>query len=120
MREPGPRRGRLLWLALLPLLLALGACANANLDARLAYLQQETARGLPLGSSLSEAQAFFSARGATLLCCVRMPPQAERHYVLERRLGQGFMREYDVAVLVEFSPAGRVASLSVQRWGVGW
>ena len=75
---------------------------------------------LPLGSSLSEAQAFFSARGTTLLCCVRMPPQAERHYVLERRLGQGFMREYDLAVLVEFSPAGHVASLSVQRWGVGW
>jgi len=49
-----------------------------------------------------------------------MPPQAERHYVQERRLGQGFMREHDLAVLVELSPAGRVASLSVQRWGVGW
>jgi len=49
----------------LPWLLALSACANSNLDARLAYWQQETARGLPLGSSLSKAQAFFSARGTT-------------------------------------------------------
>jgi hypothetical protein len=97
----------------------LAACSTAAVDARMTYWRTETAARLPLGATKAQAEEFFKARGAELKCCVTAPPGAKFHFINERKVGSGFMMEYDVVVLVEISGTDNVTSVSVQRWGVG-
>jgi hypothetical protein len=75
---------------------------------------------LPPGSTLQQANEFFSSRGSSLRCCVRSPPQIpQAYYVLEHNVGFFLLTTYDVAVLVTLSDTDKVQSVKVQRWGVG-
>ena len=97
----------------------LTGCSTAAVDARLNFWKTETAKQLPIGSTKAQAEAFFALRGVELKCCVKAPPGPTFHYINERKVGHGFMIEYDVVVLVEMSSTDTVASVSVQRWGIG-
>lgn len=101
------------------LVLMLTGCSSTAVDARLKYWRTETAAQLPVGVSKRQAEEFFTARGVELKCCVTAPPGPKLHFVNERKVGNGFMIEYDVVVLVEISAADKVESVSVQRWGIG-
>ncbi len=97
----------------------LAACSTTAVDARMTYWRTETAARLPLGATKAQAEEFFTARGAELKCCVTAPPGPKFHFINERRVGSGFLMEYDVVVLVEISASDKVTSVSVQRWGIG-
>jgi len=97
----------------------LSGCSTTAVDTRIHYWEKETSANLPIGSTKLQAQEFFRARGAELNCCVSAPPGPSYHLMIERKVGHHFLMEYDVVVLVEISSAEKVASISVQRWGVG-
>jgi hypothetical protein len=97
----------------------LAGCSTTAVDARMTYWRTETAARLPLGATKAQAEEFFTARGAELKCCVTAPPGPKFHFINERKVGHGFMMEYDVVVLVQISDADRVESVLVQRWGIG-
>ena len=100
--------------------LSIAGCSTHRVKERISYWESETGRYLPQGSTLQQAEEFFSSRGSKLMCCMRSPPQIpEAHYVLERKIGYALWMEYDVAVLVIVSDDQRVQSVKVQRWGVG-
>ena len=97
----------------------LGACTTSRVDERIAYWRAETAAHLPAGATRQQAEAFFAARGTTLKCCTSQPPGPQMHFASERNVGRLLWAEYDVAVLVAFSPEQTVTSVKVERWGVG-
>jgi hypothetical protein len=101
------------------LITLLSGCATTAVDTRIHYWEKETSANLPIGSSKLQAQEFFKARSAELKCCVSAPPGPTFHLVHERKVGHGFLMEYDVVVLVEISNTDQVAAVKVQRWGLG-
>lgn len=109
------------WIIALPLSLVLAGsgCTTARVDDRVAFWRAETEHFLPKGTSQQRAIDFFHARKLELACCVRVPPQKPSYFALERNVGQMLWTKYDVAILVDFSPTGKVQDVRVQRWGVG-
>jgi len=101
-------------------ILVASGCSTARVDERITYWKAETDAHLKIGTSRHDAEAFFTARSATLKCCVSGPLGPMQHYALERNVGRFLWTEYDVAVLVDFSPAEEVRAVHVQRWGVGF
>ncbi|MFA6443906.1 MAG: hypothetical protein WCV99_16330 [Sterolibacterium sp.] len=113
------RRALLLCLACIgPAVLA--GCSTARVDERMAYWKIETDAHLKVGTTRGQAEEFFAARNATLKCCTRQRPGPDQYFVHERKVGHALWTEYDVAVLVEFSPAGEVSAVRIERWGVGF
>jgi hypothetical protein len=125
IRRAGIALKRISWYKTLTLfvgaifVMTLTACSTTAVDARMTYWRAETAAQLPLGATKAQAEEFFTARGAELKCCVAAPPGPKFHFINERKVGHGFMMEYDVVVLVQISDADRVESVLVQRWGIG-
>lgn len=101
-------------------LLSLWGCTTGRVAARLSYWSSEARDHLPVGTALPEAERFFEARGLQLRCCVDAEPSVPKsYYAVERNVGRLLWTEYDVAVLVRISLAGRVENVRVERWGVG-
>src|SRR5438067_1119126 len=108
---------RLLQLLVLTSLLA--GCAVGVIDERIEYWNSETSRNLPPGSTLKQAEDFFSHRGLKLSCCVSGPDNKNAYMAIERNVGRVLWSEYDVAIIVDFTKDEQVQRTRVLRWGVG-
>jgi hypothetical protein len=105
---------------LLAAVLASG-CSLGRVNERMAYWDTETRTHLPAGTALADARQFFAARGLALRCCVSGSPGAGKYYVArEPKVGRFLFTEYDIAVLVALTASQQVASVRVERWGVGF
>jgi len=83
------------------------------------YWTNETSRNLPPGSTLKQAEEFFSARGLRLSCCISGPDIKDAYVATERNVGRVLWTEYDVSIIVDVEKDGRVERTRVLRWGVG-
>jgi hypothetical protein len=99
--------------------LLLGGCSTARLHERMSYWDAETRAHLPVGSTLADAEQFFTARGLSLRCCVSAPPGPQYHFAVERKVGYVVFTQYDVAILVGLDETRHVDSVHVERWGIG-
>lgn len=113
-------RKQLLVFVILVLTLVLTACSSTTVNIRMQYWRDEIKQQLPIGISRSQVEKFFAVRGAELQCCVSMSREKKFHYISERKVGRSLLMEYDVVVLLEFSPGETVTSVSVQSWGIGF
>jgi hypothetical protein len=103
--------------ALVVALTLLSSCTMGRVHDRMSYWTKQTHDNLPSGTSLADAEKFFTAHGLKLACCVLNPDK--QYFALERKVGRFFITEYDVAILVTLSDTQQVAAVEVERWGVG-
>ena len=99
----------------------LASCTIGRVDTRMKYWQEQTDKNLPVGTPLADAQAFFTARGLNLRCCVDAEPTILKSwFASEPYVGRLLWMEYSVTVLVKMSPDDRVENVRVERWGAGF
>jgi hypothetical protein len=96
------------------------ACTMGRVTERTEFWKTETAKRLPLGTSLEDATLFFASRGVKLQCCVSGGADLSHAFMASERDvgGYGFIR-YDVVVIVDFDDKNSVKQIRVQNWGVG-
>jgi hypothetical protein len=99
--------------------LALAGCSMGRVNSRVAYWQKQTEIHVPAGTSLKDAQAFFSSQGLELRCCMSGPDIQGAYSASERGVGRFGFTEYSVLIVADVSASQVVDRVRVLRIGVG-
>jgi hypothetical protein len=99
--------------------LILAGCSMGRVNSRVAYWQMQTKVHVPAGTSLKDAQSFFSSRGLDLRCCMSGPDIRDAYSASERDVGRFGFTEYSVVIVADVSASNVVDRVRVLRIGVG-
>jgi hypothetical protein len=94
-------------------------CSMDRVNSRVTSWQKQIDAHVPAGTSLKDAQAFFSSKGLELRCCMSGPNIHDAYAASERNVGRFAFTEYSVLIVADVSANQLIDRVRVLRIGVG-